>query len=122
MKRRVIYLAGPYTHADHDIRRDRFEMLTKVAADIVRQGHIVYSPITHTHPIDLHFVRDDVHLSSDFWVDFDETFMSVCTEMVVVEIDGWQLSSGVKREIAYFEARGLPVSFLVAPVDMGGAA
>jgi hypothetical protein len=111
MSKRVIYVGGPYTHADHNVRRERFEALTAVAAEIVKQGHIVYSPITHTHPIDLHFVRDDVHLSSDFWCDFDETFMSVCTEMVIVPLEGWEKSSGVTRERAYFEARGLPVSF-----------
>jgi hypothetical protein len=104
--KRVIYVGGPYTHADHNIRRERFEALTAIAAEIVKQGHIVYSPITHTHPIDLHFVRDDVHLSSDFWCDFDETFMSVCTEMVIVPLEGWEKSGGVKREREYFEARG----------------
>lgn len=115
--RKVIYVGGPYTHAEHEIRRQRFEALTKVAADFVRQGHIVYSPISHTHPIDLHLVRGDVHLSSDFWCDFDETFMSVCTEMVVVKLPGWELSNGVKREVAYFEARGLPVSFIEGPAE-----
>lgn len=114
MSHRVIYVGGPYTHADHSIRRERFDALTKIAADFVKQGHIVYSPITHTHPIDLHFVRDDVHLSSDFWCDFDETFMSVCTEMVIVQLPGWDQSSGVKREREYFERRGLPVTFLDA--------
>lgn len=108
---KVIYIGGPYTHADHNIRRERFEALTAVAAEFVKQGNIVYSPITHTHPIDLHFVRDDVHLSSDFWCDFDETFMSVCTEMVIVPLEGWDRSGGVKREREYFEKRGLPVSF-----------
>jgi hypothetical protein len=87
----------------------------------VKQGNIVYSPITHTHPIDLHFVRDDVHLSSDFWCDFDETFMSVCTEMVIVPLEGWDKSSGVKREREYFEKRGLPVSFYASAGEAGTA-
>jgi hypothetical protein len=109
MTHRVIYVGGPYTHADHNVRSARFDALTAVAADLVRRGHIVYSPITHTHPIDVLFVRDDVHLSSDFWCDFDETFMSVCTEMVIVPLDGWEKSGGVKREREYFERRKLPV-------------
>ena len=119
--RKVIYVGGPYTHADHNIRRKRFEALTAVAAEIVKQGHIVYSPITHTHPIDLHFVRGDVHLSYDFWCDFDETFMSVCTEMVIVPLEGWDKSSGVKREREYFEKRGLPVTFYAQAGEAGTA-
>jgi hypothetical protein len=110
--RRVIYLAGPYTHADHAIRQQRFERLTATAARLIADGHIVYSPISMTHPIDLHFVRDDVHLSSDFWCDFDETFMAVCTEMAILPLEGWEQSSGIRRERAYFGAKGLPVWFL----------
>lgn len=112
MTRRIVYVAGPYTHADPLIRVERFTKLTQVAADLVKQGCIVYSPITHTHPLDLCFVRDGVELSSDFWVDFDETFMAVCTEMLVVKLPGWDKSSGVRREMAYFQRHGLPVNFL----------
>jgi hypothetical protein len=31
--------------------------------------------------------------------------------MVIVPLEGWDKSSGVKRERAYFEAKGLPVAF-----------
>lgn len=111
MSRRVIYVGGPYTHADHNIRRERFEALNRAAVELIKLGHIVYSPISHTHPLDVLMVRDDVHLSSDLWCDFDETFMSVCTEMVIVPLEGWDRSSGVRREREYFEKRGLPVRF-----------
>lgn len=115
IQRRVIYLAGPYTSADAEGRIARFEALTVAAAGLIRQGHIVYSPITHTHPIDLHFVREGVNLSSDYWCDFDETFMAVCTEMAILPLPGWESSSGIKRERAYFEARGLPIWFIGEP-------
>ena len=46
-----IYLAGPYSHKDPLIREQRFKMLNKYAAHLMRQGHIVYSPISMSHPI-----------------------------------------------------------------------
>lgn len=114
-KRKVIYLAGPYTSADAAGRKQRFDALTKAAASLIAEGNIVYSPITHTHPIDLLFVEGGIDLPSDFWCDFDETFMAVCSEMAILPLSGWESSSGVKRERAFFEARGLPVWFLPHP-------
>jgi len=48
---------------------------------------------------------------SDYWVQFDEAFMAVCTEMFVLQIEGWEQSRGIQREIDYFQTRGKPVRF-----------
>jgi hypothetical protein len=50
---KIIYLGSPYTHPDPKVREERFEKATRAAAHLVEKGHIVYSPITMTHPIDL---------------------------------------------------------------------
>jgi hypothetical protein len=107
--RRIIYLAGPYSHPDPSVRERRFDALTNAAADLAAQGHIVFSPITHCHPIDvlLSEPRD-----SDYWCAFVEPFMAACSEMLILPLDGWQESVGVMHERAFFEARGLPVNVL----------
>ena len=107
--RRIIYLAGPYSHPDPDVREARYQALTDAATKLVMAGHIVFSPITMSHPIDVRLpeIRD-----TDFWCGFDEPFMAACSEMLIVPLDGWQESVGVMKERAFFEARGLPVSFL----------
>jgi hypothetical protein len=53
MAHNVIYLACPYTDPDPAVRKARFDIATAVAADLIRGGRIVYSPITMTHPIDM---------------------------------------------------------------------
>jgi|HubBroStandDraft_4_1064222.scaffolds.fasta_scaffold27933_4 hypothetical protein len=113
--RNVLYLACPYTDPDPAVRQSRFETATAVAADFIRQGRIVYSPITMTHPIDVVLAGATNTLGSDYWVAFDEAFMEMCSEMVVVQLDGWQKSNGIKREITYFKERGKPIRYIPAP-------
>jgi hypothetical protein len=113
--RDIVYLACPYTDPDPAVRQVRFEVATAVAADLVRRGRIVYSPITMTHPIDAMLAGDSNTLGSDYWVAFDEAFMEICSEMVVIKLDGWNDSEGVQREINYFTARKKVITYIAPP-------
>ena len=44
------------------------------------------------------------------WAPVDEVFMAAMEELVVIDAPGWRESSGIQREIAYFESRGRKVS------------
>jgi Domain of unknown function (DUF1937) len=112
MTHHIIYLAAPYTHSDLAVREARFEQVTRVAANLIAQGKIVFSPLTMTHPIDRILADRDTTLGSDYWVDFDEAFMEMCAQIFVLKLDGWQVSSGVRREIQYFERAGKSVTYL----------
>jgi hypothetical protein len=113
MRKRIIYLACPYTDSDKSVREARFNLATEAAADLIREGHIVFSPITMTHPIDVVLAGEDATLGSDYWVAFDKTFMDMCSEMLVLQVDGWDQSKGIQREMEYFKAQGKPVNLLV---------
>jgi hypothetical protein len=106
-KTEIIYLAGPYSKGSPETRQARFLALTQVAARLIEQKLVVYSPITMTHPIDLFLAREGGTLGSDFWVEFDERFMDRCSSIYVVMLPGWDVSSGVQREIEYFAKRGI---------------
>jgi Domain of unknown function (DUF1937) len=108
----IVYLGAPYTHKRPDIRLARFESVTRAAARLIAIGRIVYSPLTMTHPIDLVLAKDGETLGSDYWVRFDEAFMDFCSEMIVLRLAGWEQSSGVKREMAFFTQNGKPISFI----------
>jgi hypothetical protein len=118
MKSSILYLAGPYTKGSAAARDARFHALTTTAAKLIKQGHIVYSPITMTHPIDRVLAYDGQTLGSDFWVAFDEAFMAACSSIYVLRLPGWDESSGVKRELAFFAERGILPQFL-DPADIG---
>jgi Domain of unknown function (DUF1937). len=112
MSKPIVYLACPYSHPDFQIRLDRFNASAQAAALLIRRGLVVYSPITMTHPIDVVLAENQSTMGSDYWVDFDEAFMDVCSEMFILTLDGWRDSNGIRREIEYFERQGKKISLV----------
>lgn len=84
MHKPIVYLACPYTHPDFNVRVERFTASARAAADLIKRGMFVYSPITMTHPIDLVLAQEQGSMGSDYWCDFDEAFMNVCSEMIIL--------------------------------------
>lgn len=108
----IAYLACPYTHPSLDIRISRFEASARAAADLIHRGMFIYSPITMTHPIDLVMAAEGETMGSDYWCDFDEAFMRVCNEMIILTTAGWRESRGIAREAAFFRKAGKPVRYM----------
>ncbi|WP_051053241.1 DUF1937 family protein [Afipia clevelandensis] len=115
----LLYLACPYSHADLDVRVYRFDRATEAAAELIKQGRIVFSPITMTHPIDLVLTKGKGTLGSEYWLAFDKVFMDRCDELAVLQIDGWNESNGVLREIEYFRKQNKPIWLLDSDVRLG---
>lgn len=95
-----------------DIRIQRFHASARAAAFLIHRGKFVYSPITMTHPIDLIMAKEHDTMGSDYWCDFDEAFMRVCKEMIILTIPGWKESRGIQREIEFFRTAGKPICLL----------
>jgi len=106
--RELVYLAGPYSHkgpaadwvkAHTEDHRHRQHL--EAALHLLRQGIMVYSPITYSHPI--------FRLSQELDLDFGgawEHWEALDTEMVdrsdrvwVLSTDGWKDSSGTYAEV-----------------------
>jgi nucleoside 2-deoxyribosyltransferase len=106
MSKKKIYLACPYSDPDEFVRFERYYAATKKAAELIRQGHIVYSPITHSHPI-----NQTCNLPNDFefWRESCLSFIDWCDEVYVLDIDGWKESKGVQEEISYALSKGKTV-------------
>ena len=104
----MIYLASPYSHADAAIREERFHAACVAAAQLMRAGNVVYSPIVHSHPIALHGLPTDWR----FWERHDREQLVRCDEVVVLTIDGWRESEGVQAEIRIAAEHGKPVRYL----------
>jgi len=104
-----IYLATPYSHPDLTIRLARFEAINKVAGELMRKGCLVFSPISHTHPI---AVAGNLPLGWEFWAAYDRSFIEWCDEVHVFQQDGWQESTGVVAEIKLAKEMNKPVVFI----------
>ena len=46
------------------------------------------------------------------WEIVDLTFISKCDELWVIEMDGWEESTGVQAEIKFAKKRKIPVSYI----------
>ena len=115
--KRIVYLACPYTDPNPEIRKLRYNAANRAAADLIEKGFIVYSPITMTHPLDILLAADGATLGTDYWVAFDEAFMEACAEIFVLQIDGWDRSEGVKREVNFFVSVGRPITYITPASD-----
>ena len=106
----MIYLASPYTHQDPSIREMRFRAVCRQAAEMLRCGIPVFSPIAYTHA----FAALDLPVEWSFWDQYDRVFLEICSEVWVLMLDGWRESKGVAAEIGIASELGMPVVYVEA--------
>lgn len=105
----MIYLASPYTHSDHAVMEQRFDAACRAAGKLMAEGHVVFSPIAHTHPI---AVRCELPRGWNFWERYDREFVLASEKVVVLMLPGWRESNGVSAEIKIADAAGIPVEYM----------
>jgi hypothetical protein len=106
-----IYLCAPYSHPDPEVREARVAAADMQAAQLMEAGHIVYSPLSHSHRIAYYI---DNHLDHDFWLKQCLPFVDWCDEVWVMTVDGYKESRGINKEIEYAKKTGKPVEYLEA--------
>src|SRR5262245_50334070 len=111
----MIYLASPYSHPEADVRQARFDAACRAAAQLMRDGHVVYCPVAHGHPIAQHGLPTEW----SYWEQTDRRFLAVCDEVVVVTLDGWRESVGVSAEIRIANELGKHVSYRIPSACTG---
>jgi nucleoside 2-deoxyribosyltransferase len=105
----IIYLATPYSHSNFQIQQDRFSLACQITAKLINQGHLVFSPIAHGHPISLH---GNVATHWEHWKMLDVALLSRCDSLWVAMIQGWESSVGIKAELGIAKKLGKPIFFL----------
>jgi hypothetical protein len=113
--RPLTYLAGPYSHKHRTVRVRRFHALNRAAAHLMMQGHNVFSPISHSHPLaDKH----DLPKGWEFWEKFDRAYLRCSRQVIVLTLDGWKTSTGVNAEIKIAVEMGIPISYMNDKLEM----
>ena len=105
-----IYLATPYSHKYKAIRILRFKQVSETAIKLMKEGHLVYSPITSSHP--LCEIDESLDLDFNYWRNLDISFIEWCDVLVVLKLDGWEDSYGIKEEIKIAKSLGKEVVYL----------
>lgn len=94
-----VYLACPYKCkgiVNETWEQLRFDCVNIAAMRLIRAGFVVFSPISHSHPISL--TQPDKYNTHELWLDQDEPFLEWCDVVVVLEIPGVWDSHGVDWE------------------------
>lgn len=114
-----IYLAIPYS----GIEEESYQAANKVAAKLIADGNIVFSPITHSHPIKLGITQN----TYETWLAQDKAFVDWADEIYIVilckgldceyGITKVENSKGVQAEIAWANEQNKPINFYYQPVN-----
>ena len=92
----MIYLASPYSHPEPAVMELRYRAVCRCAGRLMREGHIVFSPIAHSHSI-----AKECGIPPDlgFWMRQDEPMIGLASELWIYTIPGWKTSLGVLEEL-----------------------
>lgn len=104
----MIYVAGPYYHADAAVIERRMELVYTLLAQLTARGNNVVTPML-MHAVVL---RYDLPNNYEYWGKLSEDLLSRCDEMVVLKTEGWDKSMGLMAEIKLCEAKGIPYRFV----------
>ena len=107
-KKTFEYLACPYSHPEPTMREARFEKVNQVAAHLMKEGRIIFSPISHTHPI----AQCGLPKEWEFWRKYDRRFISLCEKVIVLMLPGWEESIGVQSEIRIAKSLGKAIEYM----------
>jgi hypothetical protein len=105
----MIYLASPYSSKNPELAELRFRQVCEVAAVLMGQGVLVFSPIAHCHPIAM---AGKLPTDFEYWYAYDKQMIAMCDELYVLRLDGWQHSRGISAEIQLAESMGKTVTHL----------
>src|SRR5574337_1237586 len=107
-----IYLASPFWNDDPKIRVKRFKSACKAAANIFEKygdQYIVLSPIAHSYSVSKY---GKMPVPDPRWYDWDRALLEVCDEVWVLDIDGWNESVGVQKEIQWAKEADKPLKMV----------
>lgn len=105
-----IYLAAPYSSPHADIRESRVAEASRVAARLMEQGYVVFSPITHGNAVADHLPKACL-LSHEFWMRQCLSMLEVCDWLIILPLEGWRESRGLEVERRHAEAKHIPAFF-----------
>ncbi len=92
----MIYIGSPYFDPSPYIRDARARDVGLFAATCIKDSHIVYCPIASWHHL---VVEHNLPGNFQFWRRLNLGILRYCSEIWVLDLEGWQMSVGLAGEI-----------------------
>ena len=115
MNNELVYLACPYTHEDPKITQLRYAVSVHIAGHLFKQGIMVFAASMHNA-----FLGTMTGLGDQFstWQPFNHAMIERADKLMVVTMEGWELSKGVQDQIQYAKSLNKPVEMIEPPQDL----
>jgi len=106
----VLYVALPFTHSEAATREHRFRAACRASALLMQSNICVFSPLSHSVPIVRHGELDE--MDSDFWLTMDIPLLERSDELLILALDGWEQSKGVREELLFALEHNKPITLI----------
>lgn len=91
----MIYIASPYSSPIPQLVKIRVEAVTQFTDQLIREGHVAFSPIVYCHPI---AQRIGKGTTARDWMVFNMGMLRLCETAYFLRLPGWELSTGMGIE------------------------
>ena len=105
----MIYVASPYTDKNEEVMQLRYNLVVEFCARAMQEGHNVFSPIVHCHPLAISY---DLPRDFTYWTNWNIEIMKACKQIWLVKFHGFVNSIGMKVDEAIATALGIRKSFI----------
>lgn len=105
----IEYLATPYSHKDVSVMDFRAEVSDVICADLMNQGRLIYAPISSCHHIAKKY---GLPRDWQFWQRLDKEFVKACKKLIIIKLEGWEISTGLNAELELAKEYGLEIEYI----------
>ncbi len=113
-KGKTVFVSSPYSTPDAELKALRYKTSCISCGAIMRMGGYPLSPVVHGVPIvNVMTVPDDY----EYWKEYCLALVSKCDFMIILMVEGWEESSGVKGEMEAARKLDIPVYFFQPDIE-----
>jgi hypothetical protein len=106
---KVYYLATPFSHQDKLVEYMRYREAVEIGYLLNLQGYTLIEPISMAFNKHMFYKLPG---NAEYWKNINHNLIDVSYNVIVAKMDGWELSKGIKDEIAYAKATNKEVHYL----------
>jgi nucleoside 2-deoxyribosyltransferase len=99
------YLASPFSLYPHGHEK-AVEHVGLIAATLIHAGVRLFCPVAHSWPLAGAGLAPTDHA---LWARVNDPFLRFCSVLIVAHMEGFENSSGIAREVDFFERRKKPI-------------
>ena len=105
----MIYLASPYTDPDPEVMTFRHDCVERYIIVSLAHNLFIFSPVVYFHRMALKYKLPD---EQAFWLNICFRIFNDAEALWVLQLNGWDKSTGVTAEIEFAEDRSIPIKYI----------